>query len=149
MTALDSIYTALYGWNTTWSTDVQVHVWNYTDLDTSKKPACPQRYLSPMLEADSAFVLLGNTMSAEWSIEDTLLIKPAGEGNPLKENAANIVKAINAYVEIVRANRAPTAQSHIKEFSISPGVYYWPDSPEGGIGYVGVRFTLQIQEVIT
>lgn len=149
-TALDAIYDALYGMNVAWSSDVPIHTWNYTDLDGTKEPACPQRYLScsGTLEGGMGFVAIGKLTSIDWTILDTMLLKPAGEGDALKENSARIVSYIDAYIGAVRSLRAPTAQSHITEMKFEPGVFYWPDN-ESGVGYIGVQVTLTIQEVIS
>lgn len=151
-TALDAIYTAINGLNTNFSTDstLTVHTWNYTQLDGSKQPACPQRVLScsGQLEGGMGFIALGKLTSIDWVIVDTLLLKPALEGDSLKENSANIVKYIDAYVAAVRGLRAPSSQSHITDIKFEPGVYYWPDDTSG-TPYIGVKTTLTIQEVIS
>ena len=152
MSAIDSIYSALSSMSVQFSTDTQyqVHTWNYTALDGSKMPACPQRYLacSGSLDGDMTFVALGKLTSINWSVVDTLLLKPATEGDALKENNGRIVTYIAAYIAALRAMRAPTAQSHVTNMKIVPGLYYWPDDT-AGVPYVGVQITLTIQEVIS
>jgi len=151
-TALDAIYTAIYGMNTNFSTDttLAVHVWNYTQLDGSKQPACPQRVLScsGQSEGGMGFIALGKLTSIDWTIVDTLLLKEALLGDSLKENSANIVKYIDAYIAAIRGLRAPSAQSHFTDMKFEPGVYYWPDDTSG-TPYIGVKVTLNIQEVIS
>lgn len=151
LSALDSIYTALYGMNVNFSTDTQyaVHTWNYTDLDGSKSPACPQRYLaaSGSLDGGMGFVALGKLTSIEWTIVDMLLLKPALEGDALAENSGRIVSYIDAYITALRNLRAPTAQSHVTDVKFEPGVYYWPE--DSGNPYIGIKVTLTIQEVIS
>jgi hypothetical protein len=151
MSAIDSIFTAIYNFSVNYSTDVSaVHAWNYTDLDASKQPACPQRYLavSGSNEGNLAFVAIGKMTSIEWTIEDTLLMKAATEGDALKENSADLIAYAKAYITAVRNARGLTAQSHITDVQIVPGIYYWPDD-SSGIPYVGVRCTLTVQEVIS
>jgi hypothetical protein len=151
-TALSSIYGAFNSMSVQFSTDtlLSVHTWNYTDLDGSKQPACPQRILScsGALEGGMGFIALGKLTSIDWTIVDTLLLKPALEGDSLKENSGNIVKYIDAYIGALRNLRAPSAQSHVTDCKFEPGVYYWPDDTSG-TPYIGVKTTLTIQEVIS
>ncbi len=148
-TALDGIYTALKNMSITY-TPGTITTWNYTDLDATKVPKCPQRYLacSGNTEGGMAFVAIGRLTSVDWTIIDTVLLKPALEGESLKENSANIVKYIDGYLGAIRTLRAPTAQSHVTDAKFEPGVYYWPEDA-AGIPYIGVKVTLTIQEVIS
>lgn len=149
--ALDGIYDAIKGMSTTWSTDVTVSAWNYDELDSGLQPNCPQRALSitGSLNGDFGFVAIGTLCKIEWIITDTLFLKQAAEGESLTENSANIVKYIVAYVDALRALRAPTTQSHITGLTIKPGVYYWPDDPTAGIAYIGVQMLVTVEDIIS
>jgi hypothetical protein len=152
MSVISSIFGAFNSMSVQFSTDTQylVHTWNYTDLDSSKQPACPQRYLacSGSLNGDMGFVALGKLTSIEWVIVDTLLLKPATEGDALKENNGRIISYIVAYITAIRSMRAPTAQSHVKDIKFVPGLYYWPED-SAGVPYVGVQITCTVQEVLS
>lgn len=151
-TAIDSIYTAIAAFSTTYDTDNPVNTWNYTALDGSKQPACPQRYIScsGSLDGAHAFIALGSpTCVITWTIQDTLLMKPATLGNSLVDNSSKITDYIEKYVTAIRSGRATTAQSHITAAKFEPGIYYWPEDASAGTAYIGVRVTLTIEEVIS
>lgn len=145
---LDNIKTwAMYCDSSVGTTDVGVL--DIDQLQDNLEPmSCPKRVLSvvsPTLEANNMmFAALGSTFSIDWQIHDTLYLKPSGETRALNRYSPQIVDYVAAYVDKIRINRTPTAQSSVESATATPGIFQW-----GGIGYLGVDLVLTVHEIVS
>lgn len=144
--AISSITAAIALWAPTYNSDVTIYCRDMDELSDVFDPGdCPVRMLF-VGEPDAAMVALGKTVKANWKIVDRCFIKPAAQGDSLKENSQRIRDYIASYINIVRQNRAPTSQSWVTDVSLRPVILNWPlDSEQSAM--VGVEVTLAISEV--
>jgi hypothetical protein len=147
--AIDSIYSAIAAWTPTFDSDLNVQVRGPSALSEVFNPLdCPTRMLSPLAagsRATTAHIALGKTVGMTWFIVDTLYMKPAAEGDTLKENGQAINTYIASYADTVRTHRAPTTQSAIKNVGFQAGVEQWPGGGDG-VNYIIVKATLEVFE---
>ena len=124
---------------------------SYDELRENVQSAdCPVRLLlttTGETQGQAAFLTLGKLQTIQWTIEDLLLWRPAGESQGLRRNSDKLILYIRSYLEEIRDNRAPTTQSHIQTVRCIPAMVEWP----AGTGelYFGVRCIVEIQEVIS
>lgn len=153
--AIKDIYTAISGLAPTYDSDVTINVRNYNQIRNDLHSAdVPMRMLlvgMPSGDADNvAFVGVGSgrTMRVQWLIVDRLFMRPVMLGMGLEDNTANLLEYMKSYISCVQGLRAPTSKSHIINLRCDPGVFYWPDTPEG-TPYFGVNVEIIVEEFLS
>jgi hypothetical protein len=111
---------------------------------------CPVRLLlttTGETQGQAAFLTLGKLQTIQWTLEDLLLWRPAGQSEGLRRNSDKLMLYIRSYLDEIRFNRAPTAQSHIQSVRCIPAMVEWPQG--SGELYYGVRCIVEIQEIVS
>lgn len=147
--AFESILDDVASWTPTYDSDVSIGCWNIDDIKPNlENMSIPKRVLMVTEDGTAGeeiiFVALGKTMSVTWFIRDRLYLANVGEMASLRRYSGDLVRYAASYVEQIRQNRSPTAQSHILNATARPGIFEW-----GGKSYFGVDIVLEIQEIIS
>lgn len=96
---------------------------------------------------NAEFIAIGDTITVDWQIKDLMLYKPLSQDIGLSAFAPVLVDYAGAYMDMIRAFRAPSNTSHLETVSVMPGIYEYPAG--SGNQFAGVMCTLLIREVIT
>jgi hypothetical protein len=150
--AIESILDDIAGMSPTYDTDVSIGVWNIDQQKEVLAPAsCPKRVLMIIPNGTTAdpmtFIALGTTTHVTWLITDRLYLKPSGEMGAYRRYTPETLRYTASYLEAVRQNRGPTAQSHIESVRAYPGIYAYPEGSDQY--FYGVDVLLEIEEVIS
>lgn len=98
------------------------------------------------VDGRAAYLTIAKNLSVEWRVTDLLLWQPVNQDIGLSTHEPALITYMVAYLDVVAANRAISTKSSIRECTLIPGVFEWPQG--GGQQYFGVEATLTIQEVI-
>lgn len=155
MSAIKEIYTAISALSPTYDSNVTISVRNYDQIRNDFHEAdAPMRMLLVGIPSGDAedvmFVGVGSgqTMRIQWLITDRVFIRPAMQGMGLEDNTEDLLTYMDSYISAIQGIRAPTSQSIIKSIRTIPGVYYWPDCPEG-TAYFGVNVEIIVEEFLS
>lgn len=149
--AIASIYAALYALAPTVSTDNMPTVQAYGSVNEfAHSDDLPMRKLQAFANesgSEFAFVALGTTATVRWTIVDRLFYRVPGQGRGWQEFADDLTTYAASYINILRTNRALTAQSHVVEATFTPRIFTFPEG--GNTSIAGVDVVLTVEEVIT
>lgn len=149
--AILSIYSAIGSLTPTHSSDVTPKVYTFDKVDNVlHADMLPMRKLQAFAnesQGEMAFVALGKTIQVTWTIQDRFFYRIANMGEGWKNFADELTKYCKSYVDILKTNRAPTAQSHVVEARFVPDVFTYPEG--SGTRVAGVDVILTIAEVIS
>jgi len=143
---IEGIYTAIASFAPYYDTDVAVACRKPQELKDQKLDKGPVRMLFLPEDAPGAFVAMGTSLKNTWVIIDRLFYKPTRLVHREDDNAL-MRDYIASYLDHIRSNRAPTAQSHIAEwsFSVRTDMTYGSNDTQ----WFGVDVTLTIEEFVT
>lgn len=146
--AIASIYSAVAALAPTPSSDYVVRVQAYGDVDSQlHTDLLPMRKLQAFAnnsQGEFAFVALGRTVQVDWTIQDRFFFRFANQGQGWEDFADELTAYSKSYIDILKTNRAPTAQSHVTAARFVPNIFNWMDKRVAGVDVI-----LSISEIIS
>ena len=103
----------------------------------------PLRMLMPSTEGDMAFIAIGDLQGITWAIKDLCVFASVTKGEGIEAYSKAMVEYISLYMEQIKANRSPTAQSCIEGVQVQMGPIAW-----GEKHYWAVDITLAVREIL-
>ena len=145
---INSIFDAIAGWDVYYDSDVPPKVKELQNLDDTLKTAEGVVRVITLQNGDQAgeFVALGKTMAIDWTIIDTLYVRPTAHLGALRNSIPQLTNYVVNYIDAIKNDRSPTNQSHIENWSASIGTESYPEGTSED--WFTATITLTVREFI-
>jgi len=126
---INAIFDAIAGWDAYYDSDVVPKVKELQNLDDTLKTAEGVVRVINLQGGDEAgeFVALGKTIAIDWTIIDTLYVRPQAHLGALRNSIPQLTNYVVAYIEQIKNDRSPTNQSHVESWTAVIGTESYPE----------------------